>query len=70
MNTKAFVHKMLQDMQHRDGGYDIRTIVFSTLPWPSMEECRAILTDGTIFSAIFEDGEKLSPFVEIPKEQK
>lgn len=70
MHVKAFIHKMLQDTANREGGYDIQTIIFTRLPWPDMEECRVILSDGTIFSAVFEEGEKITPFVELPKEVK
>lgn len=70
MNTKSFIHKMLQDTASRAGGYDIKTIVFQGLPWEGFEECRVILADGATFAALFEDGEKISPFVELPKENK
>lgn len=66
MHVKNFVHKMLMDSKHQDGGYDIKTIIFAGLPWPNMEECRVVMADGKIFSAIFEDGEKISAFVEMP----
>lgn len=70
MHVKAFIHKMLQDTAAREGGYDIKTILFATLPWNGIEECRVVLADGTIFSALFEDGDKISAFVEMPKENK
>lgn len=70
MNTKAFIHKMLMDCMPKDGGYDIKTIIFASLPWPDFEECRVVLADGSIIAAIFEDGDRITPFVELPKEQK
>lgn len=70
MHAKAFIHKMLQDTAHRDGGYDIKTIVFSTLPWEDFEECQVTLADGTKLIALFNDGEKISKFVEAPRGDK
>ena len=70
MHVKAFIHKMLQDTMHRDGGYDIKTVVFENLPWSDFEQCRVHLADGAVFVALFEAGEKISDFVELPKEGK
>lgn len=70
MHTKAFIHKMLQGSKHQEGGYDIKTIVFQSLPWDTFEECRAIMNDGATFAALFQDGEFITPFVELPRENK
>lgn len=61
---------MLQDDCHKDGGYDIKTIIFQVLPWATFQECRVIMADGSIFAALFEDGDKISPFAEMPRENK
>lgn len=70
MHVKAIIHNLLQDSAHRDGGYDIKTVAFETLPWSDFEQCRVHLADGSVFVALFEEGEKISPFVELPKEGK
>jgi len=70
MNTLAFIHKMLQDDLHKEGGYKIKTIVFQALPWDTFQECRVITDENIAYAALFEDGEKISAFAEITKENK
>lgn len=70
MHVKNFIHKMLQDTATREGGYDIKTIAFETLPWEDFEQCRVHLADGSVYVALFQEGEKISPFTLLPKEGK
>lgn len=70
MHVKAFIHKALQDDCHKEGGYDIKTIVFQQTIWPDVEECRVFLADGDVYAALYREGEKDSLFCLMPKEGK
>lgn len=49
---------------------DIRTVVMQDLLWPGFCEIRAFAADGTVYTALYQDGIKLKPFMVAPKREE
>lgn len=68
MNIQAIVHKLLTDDVKIDGV--MKTVVFQEMIYPGMAECRCFIDNGEVYSCLYEDGDKITPFVLVPNQEK
>jgi len=68
MNIQTIVHKLLTDDIELKG--TLKTIVFQEMLYPGMCECRCFIDNGDVYSCLYEDGDKITPFVLVPPQEK
>lgn len=47
-----------------------KTILFQEMIWPHMVECRVFCADGSIYSCMYENDDKITAFVKVPEAVK
>lgn len=48
---------------------EVKSIIHQGLLWPGVVECRVYRNDHKVFSALYDDGVKLTEFCEVKKEE-
>lgn len=48
----------------------VKTILFQEMIWKDMVECRVFCADGSIYSCMYENDDKITPFVKVPDAAK
>jgi len=70
MNAFTLTFKLLNDDLALDKDACLKTIVFQEMLYSGMYECRCFMADGKVYSALYEDGDKITLFVEVPPQEK
>lgn len=66
---KSMVEKLVRE-DINDEKLSVKTLVVQETYWDEFTECRAICTNGEAYACLYQGGDKLTPFVLIPKEIK
>lgn len=68
MNIHAIIYKQLNDDVELESGTTIKTIVFQEMLFEGFVECRVFASNGNVYAALYENDDKITKFVFVPKQ--